>query len=88
LVARIGLPAIYLLRAQVEAGGLMSNGPDFVDQSRRLASYVDRILKGANPADLAIEQPMKFELVINGKTAKSLGLTIPQLLLVSAEVIE
>ena len=88
LVARIRLPAIYLLRAQVEAGGLMSYGPDFVDLSRRLASYVDRILKGAKPGDLAIEQPTKFELVINLKTAKALGLTIPQSLLLSAEVIE
>jgi putative ABC transport system substrate-binding protein len=88
LVARINLPAIYLLRTQVEAGGLMSYGPDFVDMSRRLAGYVDRILKGANPGDLAIEQPTRFELVINRKTAKSLGLAIPQSLLLSAEVIE
>jgi len=88
LVARFRLPAIYLLRAQVEAGGLMSNGPDFVDLTRRLAGYVDRILKGANPGDLAIEQPMRYELVINRKTAKSLGLAIPQSLLLSAEVIE
>ena len=88
LVARMRLPAIYLLRAHVEAGGLMSNGPDFVDLSRRLAGYVDRILKGANPGDLAIEQPMKFQVVINRKTAKALGLTIPQSLLLSAEVIE
>jgi putative ABC transport system substrate-binding protein len=88
LVARIRLPAIYLLRTQVEAGGLMSSGPDFVDQSRRLADYVDRILKGANPGDLAIEQPTKFQVIINRKTAKSLGLAIPQSLLLSAEVIE
>jgi putative tryptophan/tyrosine transport system substrate-binding protein len=88
LVARIRLPTIYLLRTQVEAGGLMSSGPDFVDQSRRLADYVDRILKGANPGDLAIEQPTKFQVVINRKTAKSLGLAIPQSLLLSAEVIE
>jgi len=88
LVARIRLPAIYLQRTQVEAGGLMSNGPDFVDLARRLAGYVDRILKGANPGDLAIEQPMKFQLVINRKTANALGLTIPQSLLLSAEVIE
>jgi putative ABC transport system substrate-binding protein len=87
LVARTRLPAIYLLRAQVEAGGLMSYGPDFIDQSRRLADYVDRILKGANPGDLAIEQPTRFQVIINGNTAKSLGLAIPQSLLLSAEVI-
>src|SRR6185295_7351994 len=80
LVARTGLPAIYFLRTQVEAGGLMSFGPDFVELSRRAASYVDRILKGAKPGDLAIEQPTKIHLVINLKTAKTLGLTIPQLL--------
>ena len=88
LVARIRLPAIYLLRANVEAGGLMSSGPDFIDLSRRLAAYVDRLLKGANPANLPIEQPMKFQLVINRRTAKSLGLAIPQSLLLSAEIIE
>ena len=66
----------------------MSNGPDFIDQSRRLADYVDRILTGANPQDLAIEQPTKFQVVINRKTAKSLGLAIPQSLLLSAEIIE
>jgi putative ABC transport system substrate-binding protein len=88
LVARVRLPAIYLLRANVEAGGLISSGPDLVDMSGRLAAYIDRILKGANPGDLAIEQPMKFLVVINRKTAKSLGLTIPQSLLVSAQIIE
>ena len=88
LVARIRLPAIYLLRAHVEAGGLMSSGPDTIDLSRRLAAYVDRVLKGANPGDLPIEQPTKFQLVINRKTAKSLSLAIPQSLLLSAEVIE
>ena len=88
LVARTRLPAGYLLRTQVEAGGLMSYGPDFVDLSRRLAGYVDRILKGANPGDLAIEQPTKFQLVINRKTAKALGLTIPQSILLTAEVID
>ena len=88
LVARIRLPAIYLLRTQVEAGGLMSYGPDFVDLSRRLAGYVDRILKGTNPGDLVIEQPTKFQLVINRKTAKALGLAIPQSLLLSAEFID
>ena len=89
LVARTRLPAIYLFRTQVQAGGLMSYGPNSVEISRRAASYVDRILKGANPGDLAIEQPTKFELVINLKTAKALGITIPQSLLLRAdEVIE
>jgi putative ABC transport system substrate-binding protein len=88
IVARTGLPAIYFFRAQVQAGGLMSFGPDFVALSRRAASYVDRILKGAKPGDLAIEQPSKIDLVINLKTAKALGLTIPQLLQVQAELIE
>jgi putative ABC transport system substrate-binding protein len=88
LVARTGLPAIYFLRTQVEAGGLMSYGPDFVELSRRAASYVDRILKGEKPSDMAIEQPTKIDLVINLKTAKALGLTIPQSLRVQAEFIE
>ena len=85
LVARTGLPALYLSRAQVLAGGLMSFGPDFVEISRRAASYVDRILKGAKPGDLAIEQPTKFELVVNLKTAKGLGITIPPSLLLRAD---
>jgi len=88
IVARTRLPAIYFLRAQVEAGGLMSYGPDFVALSRRAASYVDRILKGAKPGDLAIEQPTKIDIVINLKTAKALGLTIPQSLRVQAELID
>lgn len=88
IVARTGLPAIYFLRTQAQAGGLMSFGPDFVELSRRAASYVDRILKGAKPGDLAIEQPTKIDLVINLKTAKTLGLTIPQSLRVQAELIE
>ena len=85
LAARTGLPAIYLLRTQAEAGGLMSYGPNFPDLFRRAATYVDRILKGAKPGDLAIEQPTTFELVINLKTAKALGLTIPASVLRQAD---
>ena len=88
IVASTGLPAIYFFRSQVQAGGLMSFGPDFLALSRRAASYVDRILKGAKPGDLAIEQPSKIDLVVNVKTAKALGITIPQLLLVQAELLE
>jgi putative ABC transport system substrate-binding protein len=71
------LPTMSNLKDVVEAGGLMSYGPDFDDLYRRGAIYVDKILKGANPADLPVEQATKFELVINLKTAKALGLTIP-----------
>ena len=82
-----GLPSAYTYREHVEVGGLMSYAPSYHDLFRRAATYVDKILKGAKPADLPIEQPTKFELVINMKTAKALGLTIPQSLLVRADEI-
>jgi ABC-type uncharacterized transport system substrate-binding protein len=87
LAARSRLPAAYSWREHVEAGGLMSYGPSLPDLFRRAATYVDKILKGAKPADLPVEQPTKFELVINLKTAKTLGLTIPQSVLLRADQI-
>jgi ABC-type uncharacterized transport system substrate-binding protein len=77
LAAKHRLPAVYTVKEYVDAGGLMTYGPNLADVIRRAATYVDRILKGAKPGDLPVEQPTKFELVINLKTAKALGLTIP-----------
>jgi putative tryptophan/tyrosine transport system substrate-binding protein len=89
VVARYKLPAVYGLRYDVAGGGLISYGADIVEQFRQAATYVDRILKGKNPADLPVQAPTKYQLIINLKTAKALGLTVPDKLLgIADEVIE
>jgi putative tryptophan/tyrosine transport system substrate-binding protein len=89
LAAQYKLPAVYPARDYPAEGGLISYGPDLVDQFRRAASYVDRILKGEKPADLPVQAPTKYDLVINLKTAKALGIDVPPMLLARAdEVIE
>ena len=84
LAAKRGLPAIYKVREYAVSGGLMSYGSDYADLARRAAAYVDKILKGAKPADLPVEQPVKFELVVNVATAKTMGLGIPSTVLLRA----
>ena len=89
LAAKNQLPAMYQAREFVDAGGLMSYGANLADLNRRAATYVDKILKGTKPADLPVEQPTKFELLVNLKTARELGLTISrEFLLIADEVIE
>jgi putative ABC transport system substrate-binding protein len=85
LAARYKLPAVYPNRLHVAAGGLASYGPFFLDQYRRAADYVDRILKGTKPADLPVQAPVRYETALNMKTAKALGITIPETLLATAD---
>ena len=87
LATKHRLPSAFISREFVEAGGLMSYGVSYPDAYRRAAAYVDKIFKGAKPADLPIEQPTKFELVLNLKSAKTLGLTIPQSVLLRADAV-
>jgi ABC-type uncharacterized transport system substrate-binding protein len=89
LAARNNIPAVYQISVFVRDGGLLSYGPDYVDIYRRAATFVDRILRGEKPGDLPVQLPVKFEMAINLKTAKALGLTVPQSILLRAdEVIE
>jgi putative ABC transport system substrate-binding protein len=85
LAVKSRLPALYRNREDVEAGGLMTYGVNVIDLDRRAATYVDKILKGAKPADLPVEQPIKFEFIINLKAAKQIGLTIPPNVLARAD---
>jgi putative ABC transport system substrate-binding protein len=85
LAVRYRVPAVNWSRSFVEGGGLISYGPYLVDEHRRAAAYADLILKGEKPADLPVQAPTKYELVVNLKTAKALGLTVPQTLLVAAD---
>jgi putative ABC transport system substrate-binding protein len=85
LVARHRLPAVYTLPIEAADGGLVSYSPDELDLARRCAAYVDRILGGEKPADLPVQQPLKYELMVNLRTAKTLGLTIPETLLATAD---
>jgi putative ABC transport system substrate-binding protein len=87
LAEKAGRPTIYLYRAHVDAGGLISYGPDLPDMFRRCGGYVGRILGGSKPADLPIQRPARFELVVNLKTAKALGITIPETILVRADAV-
>ena len=87
LVTKSRLPAVYGFRSAVELGGLVSYGPSWENHAKRAATYVDKILKGAKPADLPVEQPTRFELVVNLKTAKALKLTIPSSLLLRADAV-